>query len=170
MAGQAGGGDLVTEPAPDRAPARRRAAFAAGLAVALAIVVAIVLAGGSGDDEAGEALAGVPAECIDAWNEDPVAMETGGHGARLHGASRAWVVYIGPDNRPSDETDGRCALVLPGGAGLEPELGVTVLEEKGWEALYSDDPAIQEAIAFLQAEAAQRTNAALSQEGQLLAD
>jgi hypothetical protein len=157
----------MTEPA-EAGPAsgqaaRQRVAVAVAVAV-LAAVVGVVIIARSGGGEEGDTIAGAPAECVAAWNDDDAALGIGAHAASLHGYTQAWVVFIGDDGEP--DPDGSCAIVFPAPQpDPEPEFGATILVAERWQPL-SERPGITVAqVGELQREALESANANLFPNG-----
>jgi hypothetical protein len=145
--------------------ARQRVAIAVALVVLL-LVVGVVVVPGSSDD--GQAIAGAPNECIEAWNADEAALGSGAHAASLHGYTRAWVVYVGEDAEPNPEADGNCAVVFPAvQPDPEPPFAARVLVGDRWRALSAQGDLDRGVLGELQSEALELANANLFPDGSL---
>jgi hypothetical protein len=154
--------DPATEGRASAQTGRQRVVLALALfSLTVGVVVVAGSLGGEPNDET------TPAECVQAWNRDEVALGTGAHGAGLHGYTRAWVLHLDEDAQPDPES-GRCAVVFAA-PRPDPEIqfGATILVGGRWQPL-SERPGISpEVVGQLQRAGLENSNATLLPDGSL---
>jgi hypothetical protein len=163
-------GTAHPEPAEvDAAPnTRARALIAIGGLVALGALIAVVLVAGSGSDEERE-FSAAPQECVDLWNSDDDALNTGVHNALAHAYSRVQVAYASEDGSELADTpvDGGGCIVVFAASQLDPEpiAAAEINLDGSWTPLSG---AVETArLAELQSEALDAANAELGQDGRI---
>jgi hypothetical protein len=143
-----------------------RLLFAAGAGVVLAGVVVAVALGGGGDEP--EPVT-VDAACVEAWNDDPVALAYGRHNFNFHDYEAALVTHLDAAAKEVPAGDASlCAVIFPSRA-LDPEpfAAGEVLRDGAWVAI-SDLPGVEVTrVAELQAKAAESANVAIDGQGSL---
>ena len=153
--------------ADPRARGRSRA-LAAGVAVLLAAgLLAVLLAGGGRE---GEGTFAADPECVEAWNEDPEALELGRHQLGFHRYTRAQVLRVSSAGLPVStyEAEGLCAVAFAG-SQLDSEYGAAVRALDGgyWRALEAVAAVTPDQLAELQAQAQVQPNASLGEDGRV---
>lgn len=153
-------------------------------AVVLVIIVVLVVSGGDDEGDGSEEPAAqatalsdpAPEDCIDAWNRKPDQIDLSRHMKVDHDIANAWVFYMGFDQEPTtDSAAGECMAIFPlttGTDGLGVELGNVVQIVKGatgWLP-YAEQPGIiPDRVEELNAEAVDRVNAAIADDGTISA-
>ncbi len=150
-----------------RTRGRSRLLLGGGIATLLvAGLLAVLLVGGG----AGEGAIAADAECVDAWNEDPEALELGRHQLGFHGYTQVQVVRVSSEGVPvaAGEAGGLCAVAFAG-SQLDSEYGaaVRVLEGGYWRSLEAIAVVTPDQLAELQAQAQAQPNASLADDGRL---
>jgi hypothetical protein len=153
----------VGRPLSEQGARRLRLALAAILAATLTGLIAVALLS-AGDDSGKPA----EAECIDAWNDDPLARTLGVHQSGAHGYLEAHVLRLADDGgAPRPRQQGRCAVAFAADT-LDPEARAAAqLQFKGtiWRPV-SDLPGVTpERLLELQHIAAEEPNANLAPTG-----
>lgn len=145
---------------------RSRLLLVAGVAVlAVAGLLAVLLAGGGG-----EGAFAADAECVEAWNEDPEALELGRHQLGFHGYTQVQVLRVSSEGVPvaAGDAGGLCAVAFAGSTlDSEPGAAVRVLEGGYWRALEAIAAVTGDQLAELQAQAQAQPNASLADDGSL---
>jgi hypothetical protein len=149
---------------------RGRLAFAGIMVAGLAaVVVAVTVSGSSGDDAPTD-------ECLNAWNDDPVALSDGVHAYEAHGYRATLLARVDPDGNlvAESEVEGapseqqRCAVVFASPqVDSEPDFGVRVLDEGRWAGLALVDRVPLDQIEALQQDATATSNTTLLPDGRL---
>jgi hypothetical protein len=143
---------------------RARLVFAVVASAVLVAVVTAVAVSGSSDEGAPAA----DADCVAAWNDDPVALGDGAHAYGGHGYRDVLVSRVDPDGALTDTADGRCAVVFATSqADREPGFGVRVLDSGEWVGLAFVDRVEFDDIAAMQRDAGATANAILLPDGRL---
>ncbi len=151
-----------------RTRGRSRLLLGSGIAILLvAGLLAVLLAGGGRE---GVAAFAADAECVDAWNEDPGALELGRHQLAIHGYTQVQVLRVSSEGVPvaAGDAGGLCAVAFAG-SQLDSEYGaaVRVLEGRYWRSLEAIAAVTPDQLAELQAQAQGRPNASLADDGRL---
>jgi hypothetical protein len=149
---------------------RGRLAFAGVLIAGLvAVVVAVTVSGSSGDESAAD-------ECLNEWNDDPVALSDGVHAYEAHGYRATLLARVDAEGNlvPESEVEGapseqqRCAVVFASPqVDSEPDFGVRVLDEGRWAGLALVDRVPLDQIEALQQDATATSNTTLLPDGRL---
>jgi hypothetical protein len=150
---------------------RARLIFAAGAAALLVAAVAVVAIGSSGSSSTDTDVPAAPAECVRAWNDDPVALNAGRHNSVSHAYLEVQVTRLAADgSEPADPEDGLCAAVFAR-TTLDPEpVAAAMVRARGeWVPLSSQEGVSPERLAELQADAFDLANANLEADGAITA-
>jgi hypothetical protein len=146
---------------------RARALVAIGALAAFGLLIGVVVAvgAGSGDPEVAEA----PDECVESWNDDPQAVNTGVHNFSSHGYASVQVAYASEDGTEVDSSPvsgGGCVVVFPAQA-LDPEPVAAAEINLSGEWVPLSATADTDTLARLQSEAISAANASLLEDGRL---
>lgn len=152
---------------------RTRSAVAIAASFLLAAIVGIVVVTGGSDGPVE-----ITNECIQAWNDDPIApTQDGIHAFGPHGYRQVYATRVDSGGGllttddgavPDDEPDARCVLVFAAPQlDFEPDYGVHVYDEGRWVLLVTTDKVTLDQIEELQQEALDVANATLLSNGTL---
>lgn len=148
-----------------------RVAIAGAILVAGGLAIVFALRSGSSEDPSSEEPGTPSGECIDHWNENPLAIRVGRHSYGGQHEYRSVQVLAGTQRSAGDQANPAsysCTVVFPRPTpDPEPEAAVQVFIKPTWTSMFGRPGVRPEDLSELQREAVSGANARLNPDGSI---